>query len=358
MSTPALPPPARLYRAVVERDTTFVGVFVLAVRTTGIFCRPGCTARTPRRENVEFFASPAEALKAGYRPCLRCKPLNPQDDAPSWVERVIDLAERHSGRRLTAADLRRAGIEPARAARYFKSRYGMTFQAYHRLRRLSGAVHHLREGRSVTVAQQQAGFESASGFRAAFASVFGEPPSRAERAGAPLRVLSAAWLPTPMGPMLAVASDDGLCMLEFVDRRGLQTQIDTLRRPGVVIVPGRNRHIATIERELAEYFAGRPTRFTVALDTPGTPFQAKVWTELKRIPRGQTRSYAQVARAIGAPDAVRAVARANGQNRIAIIIPCHRVIGSDGSLTGYAGGLERKQKLLAIEGVESDLLTR
>lgn len=356
MSTAALPPPARLYRAVVDRDTTFDGVFITAVKTTGIFCRPGCTAKTPRRENVEFFASPAEALKAGYRPCLRCKPMTPRDEAPAWAAKVIELAESHDGQRLTAADLRRAGIEPARAARYFKSRYGMTFQAYHRLRRLSGAVHHLREGKNVTAAQQHAGFDSASGFREAFATVFGAPPSKAELAAA--RVLTAAWLPTTMGPMLAVASDGGLCMLEFVDRRGLQTQIDSLRKPGVIIVPGRNKHIAAIERELADYFTGKLTRFTVALDVPGTPFQTKVWAELKRIPRGQTRSYAQVARAIGAPDAVRAVARANGQNRIAIIIPCHRVIGSDGSLTGYAGGLERKRKLLTIEGVESDLFAR
>lgn len=356
MTTAALPPPSRLYRAVVERDTTYDGVFVLAVKTTGIFCRPGCTARTPRRENVEFYAAAADALKAGYRPCLRCKPMTPRDAAPEWAAKVIDLAETHTDRRLTAADLRRAGIEPARAARYFKSRYGMTFQAYHRLRRLSGAVHELRSGKQVGTAQQHAGFDSSSGFREAFAAVFGAAPSKAELARA--RVLQAAWLPTPLGPMLVVASDDGLCMLEFVDRRGLQTQIDSLRKPGIAIVPGRNRHIDVIERELAAYFAGKPVRFSVSLDAPGSPFQMRVWAELQQIPRGQTRSYAQVARAIGNADAVRAVARANGQNRIAIVIPCHRVIGADGSLTGYAGGLERKRKLLAIEGVESDLFAR
>jgi AraC family transcriptional regulator of adaptative response/methylated-DNA-[protein]-cysteine methyltransferase len=301
---------------------------------------------------VEFFASPADALRAGYRPCKRCRPMSPRDEAPAWVVKVLDMAEKHAGQRLTAADLRAQGVDPVRAARYFKAHFGMTFQAYHRLRRLGGAMRHLRDGAGVTRAQQRAGYESARGFRESFARIFGEAPSRA---GAGERtVLHVAWITTPIGPMIAAASVRGLCMLEFVDRRGLQTQIDTLRKrfPGV-IAPGASPHLSQIERELGEYFAGVRTEFTVPIDAPGTPFQERVWEALRRIPAGATRSYAQVARDIGAPQSVRAVARANGDNRVAILTPCHRVIGSDGSLTGYAGGLERKRRLLEMEGAET-----
>ncbi len=166
--------------------------------------------------------------------------------------------------------------------------------------------------------------------------------------------LVARWLDTPLGPMLAVAGDEGLALLEFVDRRALTTQIAVLRRRfGRTVVPESTaRPHAILERlaaELGDYFAGRLTRFTLPLLTPGTPFQEQVWAELRAIAPGQTRSYAQIARAIGRPSATRAVARANGDNRVAIIIPCHRVIGADGSLTGYGGGLWRKQRLLELE---------
>lgn len=336
-----------MYRAIVDRDTGCDGLFVVGVKTTGIFCRPGCGARKPLRRNVEFFPGAAEALHAGYRACLRCRPMDNGHTPPAWVSEVFELAERHAGQRLTAGDLRAAGIEPARAARYFKKHYGMTFQAYHRARRLGRALAHLRGGSTVMKAGLAGGYDSGSGFRDAFVEVFGVAPSRAAAA----RALRARTLETPMGPMLAVASDDGLVMLEFVDRRGLQTQLDTLRRrvQGVV-APGTNQHLQHVEREIEAYFAGTLETFAVPLDAPGTPFQQRVWSALLQIPRGQTRSYAQIARQIGSPTAVRAVARANGDNRIAIIIPCHRVIGSDGSLTGYAGGLDRKRWLLDHEG--------
>ena len=337
-----------MYQAVAGRDASYEGQFVFAVKTTSVFCRPGCTARVPRRENVEFFHNSSEALHAGYRPCKRCKPLGPSQKAPEWIALVIDLAERHEARRLTAADLRGIGIDPVKAARYFKTHYGMTFQAYHRARRLGHAMKHLRKGASTMTAGVNSGYDSSSGFRDAFAEVFGVPPSCAGDANA--RLLHAKWLETPLGSMLAVAGDDGVCLLEFMDRRGLQTQLDTLRKriPGVV-VPGSNAHIEHIEREMTAYFAGTLRKFSVALDAPGTEFQQRVWAALRKIPLGQTRSYADIARAIDAPTSVRAVARANGDNRLAIIIPCHRVIGSDGTLTGYAGGLHRKEWLLDHE---------
>jgi len=339
---------SEMYQAVVGRDASYQGQFIIGVKTTGIFCRPGCTAKTPRRENVEFFPSTGEALHAGYRPCKRCNPLGDQHPTPDWVPRILELAERHQGQRLTAADLRGVGIDPVKAARYFKAHYGMTFQAYHRARRLGRAMKHLRTGATTMTAGIHSGYDSSSGFREAFADIFGVPPSRADASDT--RILHARWLETPLGSMLAIAGEEGLCLLEFMDRRGLQTQLDTLRKrlPGVV-VPGTNAHIDHIDREITEYFNGTLKKFTVKLEARGTEFQQRVWAALRKIPLGHTRSYAEIARAIEAPTSVRAVARANGDNRIAIIIPCHRVIGSDGSLTGYAGGLRRKEWLLDHE---------
>lgn len=179
------------------------------------------------------------------------------------------------------------------------------------------------------------------------AVAFGESPGGAST----MEVITVDWIESPVGPLLAGAVGEGVCLLEFVDRRAIKRQIETMkRRFKAGAAPGQHRHLATLRRELSAYFAGGLRRFTVPLAVRGTEFQVKVWEALRRIPHGQTRSYATVAGEVGRPSAVRAVARANGDNRIAIIIPCHRVIGSDGSLTGYGGGLWRKERLLEIEG--------
>lgn len=336
-----------MYRALVERDTSYAGVFVAGIRSTGIFCKPGCGAKRPKRESCEFFGSTSEAMHAGYRACKRCRPLDRDAERPAWVSALIERVERAPLERVTALDLRRAGIEPARAARWFKQHYGMTFQAWHRARRVGAALSRVRKGSSVTDAASSSGFESESGFRDAFVRLFGAAPTKLDAQSELVRV---RWLATPLGPMLAAASTRGVCLLEFVDRRALEAQIATLRRRiGLPIVPGNNATLVKLESELADYFAGRSLEFTLALDVPGTPFQERVWKALRAIPPGETRSYAGVARSIGAATSVRAVARANGDNRIALILPCHRVIGSDGALTGYAGGLWRKEWLLEHE---------
>jgi AraC family transcriptional regulator of adaptative response/methylated-DNA-[protein]-cysteine methyltransferase len=336
----------RMYRAMVERDTTFDGAFFAGVRTTGIFCRPGCGAKKPKRENVDFFESSSEALRAGFRPCRRCHPLALAGATPDWARTVFELVERN-GQRVTASELRAAGVHPARAARWFKKSFGVTFQAYARARRVGAALQPLRNGADVGTAAEHSGFESESGFRAAFERLFGAPP---KRLSPDATTLLAARLATPIGPMLAIANDAGVCLLEFVDRRSLERQIATLRRrfQGVV-VPGDNAHLRALRVELADWFKGVRKKFDVPLVAPGTPFQERVWAQLARIPFGETRSYAEVARAIGEPKAVRAVARANGDNRLALLIPCHRVIGSNGEPTGYAGGLWRKRWLLEHE---------
>ena len=332
----------------LERDATFDGVFFVAVRTTGIFCRPTCPARKPKVENVEYFASTRDALHAGYRPCKRCRPMDANGAPPQWIGRVMEAVDRSPSDRFTDADLRAMGVDPARARRYFKANYGMTFHAYHRARRLGLALQEVRRGEDLTGVGYGHGYESASGFRDAFARVFGAPPGK----GRQMRPLFARWLDTPLGAMLAIANDEALGLLEFVDRRAIERQIETLRRRmgGAVIVPGDNAILDRAAEEVAAYFAGELREFTVPIVLPGSPFQTAVWDELRRIPYGQTRSYRELAEMLGRPGAQRAVGRANGDNRLAIIVPCHRVVRSDGSLCGYGGGLWREKRLLELEG--------
>lgn len=342
-----------MYRAVVARDASYDGVFITAVKTTGIFCRPGCSARTPRRKSVEFFPTPRDALLAGYRACKRCKPLETAGAQPPWLRPLIERIERDPSQRIRAGDLRTMKIDPARASRWFKSHSGMTFQAYHRARRLGRAMTTLRNSNAtLDHAGNRSGFASLSGFRDAFARQFGKPPGRANGAKDRVACLFAQWLDTQLGPMLAITDDAGLCLLEFVDRRMLETQLATLqRRFQGAIVPGGedNRHLASIARELQRYFAGDLQHFATPLSIRGTDFQMRVWNRLTRIPYGETLSYAAMARDIGVRNAQRAVGRANGDNRLAIIIPCHRVVRSDGTLCGYGGGMWRKQWLLDHE---------
>jgi AraC family transcriptional regulator of adaptative response/methylated-DNA-[protein]-cysteine methyltransferase len=265
--------------------------------------------------------------------------------APAWVERLLAAAASQSGRRLTDADIRRMKLEPATVRRYFLKHYGMTFHAYARGRRLSGAFQQLRAGARLDEVAMN-GFSSHSGFRDAFARTFGEAPGRS-RTGDHITV---AWIESPLGPLVAGATSKGICLLEFSDRRMLEAQIETLRaRFKCGVVPGDSPLLDALRDQLARYFAGSLRDFSLPLVAPGTPFQEKVWNELLLIPCGETRSYEALAQAVGTPKAQRAVGRANGLNRIAILIPCHRVVNKDGKLGGYGGLLWRKAALLHLE---------
>jgi len=340
-----MPPTAEMERAYLERDASYNGVFFVAVRTTAIFCRPTCPARKPLPKNVEYFPTARAALFAGYRPCKRCRPLEP-DDRPEWVSELLADVERDPTSRITDADLKKRGIDPATVRRYFQGQYGMTFQAYTRARRLAGALNRIREGAALDTVVFDSGYDSHSGFRDAFARTFGKTPG----SGLDGECVFFSWLRSPLGPLVAGATAEGVCLLEFTDRRMLQTQFATVRKLfSGSIVPGSNRHLDLLERELARYFSGALKNFSVPLVYPGTPFQQRVWDQLLTIPYGDTRSYEQLAAAIGKPKTVRAVGHANGLNRISILIPCHRVINKDGKLGGYGGGLRRKEYLLALE---------
>jgi len=330
--------------AMRRRDASFDGIFFLGVKTTGVFCRPSCPAKKPLARNVEYFHTPRQALSAGYRPCRRCRPMNVNGRPPEWVGRLLSRIDASPTARIRDADLRGMRIDPARARRFFLTNFGMTFHAYARSRRMAEALHQIRHGARVTDVALGHGFESESGFREAFDRTFGRGPNG-----------DAACMPTemiesPLGPLLAGAVDDGVCLLEFTDRRALETQMAALRkRFACAVAPGRHVHLTRLRDELAEYFAGRRREFTLPLRYPGTPFQRRVWDGLLTIPYGQTCSYEALADAIGASGAQRAVGRANGQNPIAIVIPCHRVVNKDGELGGYGGGLWRKQFLLDLE---------
>jgi len=334
-----------MYRALVEKDPGFDGLFYAGVTTTGIFCRPVCTARKPQRKNVVFFPTAREALLAGYRPCRVCRPVEPPGATPEPVRRLLAEIESDPGLRLRDADLRARGIEPAGLRRWFKKNHGLTFQAYARTLRIGAAFGRIKHGETATNAAFDHGWDSLSGFGEAFRKVLGGPPTRTRTA-----TLAVTRIETPLGPLLAGATDEGICLLEFVDRRMIETQLGRLGRLlRAVLVPGTSRHFDRLAEELKRYFGGDLRRFASPLDLRGTEFQTKVWSGLLAIPYGETRSYAEQARRIGAPSAVRAVARANGDNRIAIVVPCHRVVGADGSLTGYGGGLWRKRWLLDLE---------
>lgn len=354
MTSMSVPDRATMLRAFETGDDAYDGVFWTAVRTTGIFCRPTCPARKPRPENVEFFGSAKTALEAGYRPCRRCRPLEPAGAAPDWLRGLIQELESDPSRRWSDRDLRAMGLQPERVRRWFQRHHGMTFHAYSRARRLGEAIGRIREGESVSRTAYSQGYESLSGFNEAFRNLLGTPPTGCD----PDRVVRITRILTPLGPMLVGATDDALCLLEFVDRRKLETQLERITtRLRVTLLPGSNPITAETERQVGAYFDRRLTEFSLPLEAPGTEFQQVVWTALQAIPYGTTVSYGEVARRIGRPTAVRAVAGANGDNRIAILIPCHRVIGADGTLTGYGGGLWRKKRLLDLETGQTDAFT-
>ncbi len=340
------------YQALVTKDHDYEGVFFAGIKTTGIFCSPTCPARKPKRENCEFFHSAQDALLAGYRPCKRCHPMAFPQQESEIVRRLLDAVEAEPERRWNDADFRALGIDSSTVRRQFKKRFGVTFVAYARARRMGLALEQIRRGKSVIDTQLNAGYESGSGFRDAFARILGETPKSAH---AP--VLQASWVDTPLGPMLTLANEQALYLLEFTDRRGLEREIER-QRARYAIVPGRTNITIQIERELADYFAGKLITFHTPIELGGTPFQQQVWRALIDIPYGETRSYADLARSVGNPKGFRAAARANGCNQLAIIVPCHRVINASGELGGYAGGLVRKQWLLQHEQQSTNRDTR
>ncbi len=335
-----------MYHAIVRKDTSFEGIFFTAVKTTGIFCRPSCRARKPKKENVEFFSTVREAITKGYRPCKVCNPMENLHETPPRIKQLLEDLNNDPSLKIKDGDLRQRQLEPNAIRRWFLRNYGITFHAYQRMHRINTAFKKIREGHTVTDAAFDTGYDSLSGFGDSFRAVFGFPP----RDSKINRIIDLKRLETPLGTMYACAVQEGVCLLEFTDRRMLETEFkDLARRFNATIVQGHNKHFTLLEEQLHRYFEGTLKQFTVPLCAPGSEFQQKAWFALQQIPYGETRSYKQQAENIGQPEAVRAIANANGMNKIAIIIPCHRVIGANGDLSGYGGGIWRKKKLLDME---------
>ncbi|MCB0640950.1 MAG: methylated-DNA--[protein]-cysteine S-methyltransferase [Phaeodactylibacter sp.] len=334
------------YQALVQRDESYLGVFFVGVKTTSIFCLPTCRARKPKPENVEFFSELKDALDYGYRPCKICRPTENAHAAPPYVEQAIQWVKAHPKTKITDEQLAEQGISPEQLRRWFKQHYGITFQAYQRMYRINSALEELKKGSSATNAAFSSGYESLSGFGYTFRKLTGRSPAQ----GMELPLILLDRITTPLGPMFVAATDKGLCMLEFTDRRMLETEFRDLQRLlKRQILRGENEHVRLAKEEVQAYFEGELQTFTVPIDAPGTSFQQSVWTALRAIPYGTTTSYQALAAQLPNANAVRAVASANGANRISIILPCHRIIGKDGQLRGYGGGLERKRWLLDFE---------
>lgn len=335
------------YQALINKDDRYENIFFVAVKTTGVFCRPSCPARKPKLENCEFYKTAKEALHASYRPCQRCKPLSHPCEVSDLVRTLVNAIEFNPAKRWKDSDFDELSVDASTARRQFKKRFGMTFVEYARARRMGIAMKQIRMGESVINTQIDMGYESSSGFRYAFSKIMGGPPTKFNRH---LNILKAAWLDTPLGAMIAISDGKLLYLLEFVDRRGLEREIERLRiKTKSAIIPGSTEPILMIEEELKFYFTGTLQKFNTPIYLLGSEFQKMAWQELINIPYGETRSYLNQAKALGKPTSYRAVANANGMNQLAIIVPCHRIINSNGELGGYGGGLHRKKWLIEHE---------
>lgn len=334
------------YRALMDKKMECEGVFYVGVKTTGVFRRPTCAARKSKFENCEFYETDQQALLASFRTCKHCRLLFHPNHVSKLVQMLINAVEENPEKRWKDKDFQELSVDASAARRQFKKRFGMTFVDYARARRMGLAMKRIRAGEAVIDAQLSSGYESSSGFRDAFSRIMGASPTLLGHRN----ILKVAWLDTKLGPMIAIANEDALYLLEFVDRRGLEREIELLRqKTKSSIIPGHTRPIALIESELKRYFDGALREFKTSLFFFGSPFQKRVWEELKKIPFSETRSYADIAAAIGKPTSFHAVAQANGANQFAIVIPCPRVINTNGDLGGYGGGLTRKKWLINHE---------
>lgn len=332
------------YAALLERRSDYVGVFYVGVKTTSVFCIATCRARKPKFENTDFFSDFKTALDYGYRPCKVCCPTENAATAPQEVLRAIQLAKNSIKNTVSDNTLREYGLRPEFIRRWFKKHYNMSFHAYQRMNRINHASVELKH-KSVTNTAFDSSYQSLSGFGYTYKKLTGKSPSQNTTGNIVIDRLT-----TPLGPMFVCATEAGVCLLEFTDRKMLETEFaDLQKRFNAPILSGKNTHTETAKTQISAYFSGDLKHFSINLDFAGTQFQQTVWHGLCDIPYGYTRSYSEQAAHINKPKAVRAVAAANGLNKISIIVPCHRVIGKDGALVGYGGGLARKRWLLEHE---------
>jgi AraC family transcriptional regulator, regulatory protein of adaptative response / methylated-DNA-[protein]-cysteine methyltransferase len=335
--------------AVLARDASHDGEFFFGVSSTGVYCRPSCPAKRPRRENVTFFRRPEEAEKAGYRACLRCRPRavgrNPQTE---MVKQICRYIEQHLDEPVTLERLGAAfGQSPFHLQKTFKKTLGITPRAYADSCRMGLLKRNLQSGRSVTHALYDAGYSSSSRLYERTASQLGMTPDKYRR-GAIAATIRYTCTDSPLGRMLIAATEKGICAIQFADSD--DELAEGLKREFPFAVRKRDdESMRSWTSTLLSQIAGHKLNRSLPLDIQATAFQRRVWAHLQSLPFGTTQSYGQVAKAIGQPTAARAVARACATNRLAVAIPCHRVVREDGEMGGYRWGVERKRALLLLE---------
>lgn len=333
------------WQAVMDRSPEADGAFLFAVRTTGVYCRPSCPARLPRRENVAFFDLPGEAEAAGFRACLRCKPgeVGTAQRAVLQVKHLIDTAE-------TAPSLGElagaVGMSSFHLQRVFKRSTGLSPKQYALSVRSERLKAGLKAGKSVTTAMYDAGHDAPSTLYAPTTDALGMPPRAYQRGGANQTIWYAV-VPSSLGPMLVAATERGLVAVRFGVAADLTGELRQ-EYPQATLVAAPEVVEPYVDALLTHLAGQRPT-LSLATDVEGTAFQRRVWDALLTVPYGETRSYAQLAEMIGAPSAVRAVARACATNPVALVVPCHRIVRQSGALSGYRWGIERKRTLLEQE---------
>ena len=346
--TPTLAVSDERWTAIRERDANSDNAFVYAVTTTRIYCRPSCPSRKPKRSNVRTFHRRQEAEDAGFRPCKRCRPQDARSPQSAWIHDACDYIEGHATERWTLADLSaHVGVSPYHLHRMFKREVGVTPRAYADARRLRHLKGELKNGSDVTRALYAAGYGSSSRLYERAPDQLGMTPATYRRGG-PNMTIYYSLTDCPLGRLLVAATERGISAVSIADsdedlERTLREEYPaaTLRRD--------DDHLGQWVEIVLDYLDGQPLPSDLPLDIRATAFQRRVWDQLRRIPHGQTRSYREVADAIGRPKAVRAVANACASNPVPLVIPCHRVVRSDGGLGGYGLGLRRKRALLEQE---------
>jgi AraC family transcriptional regulator, regulatory protein of adaptative response / methylated-DNA-[protein]-cysteine methyltransferase len=339
--------PTALWRIVLARDRRYDDAFVYGVRSTGIYCRPSCPSRRPKRELVSFFPEPGAAEQAGFRPCRRCRPTDP-DSARELVRRACALIDARANEPWSLDTLGRAlATSPRALARAFRHVLGVTARQYRNARRLDRFKSHLKERKHVSTALYEAGYGGPSRVYERSDAQLGMTPATYAKGGAGVRIAYAV-VASPVGRLLVAATVRGLCRIALGDDAGALERALRAEFPAAEIRRD-DRQLAATVRALTRHLQDRVPDLDLPIDVRATAFQQRVWAALRKIPYGKTRSYSQVARAIGRPRAVRAVARACATNPVAIVVPCHRVVREDGELGGYRWGLERKKRLLERE---------
>ncbi|MGC1872026.1 MAG: bifunctional DNA-binding transcriptional regulator/O6-methylguanine-DNA methyltransferase Ada [Acidobacteriaceae bacterium] len=337
----------RAWKMVEDRSATAEAMFVYAVRTTGIYCRPSCPSRRPLRKSVEFYPTSELAERAGYRACKRCTPSREHPQLRTLTA-ACNYLDRHNNGPVKLQELGKAvGLSPFHVQRMFRRCLGITPREYQQARRIERFRHRVTQGDTVTTALYQAGFGSSSRLYEGANEQLGMTPAELRGGGKDIQIRYSIS-DSPLDKMLVAVTDVGLCAISF----GLlesELEDDLASRFPLAELTRDHEGLGSVVRQVLSQLSEHPAALDLPLDVRATAFQKRVWTALQQIPRGETRTYSEIAKSLGQPTAARAVARACSQNPVAVVIPCHRVVGKSDHLTGYRWGVQRKQDLLALE---------